>query len=126
MREVLRLAEIQDVELVFEQSLVAGCCSSVDDHLHLRDHHSCMGCSLRGYEALLKVELSPLAGRKVEEVGFVGDDELIWIGGGVLASDTAPPKRTAFVGETMVKVCPNRGLGVSPVVLTLSAERLFI
>ena len=38
--------------------------------------------------------------------------------GGVLAWETAPPKRTALELETMVKVCPNLGLGTSPDVFT--------
>ena len=85
-----------------------------------------MSCSFRGYEALFKVQLGPFACGEIEEIGLVGDDELVWMRWGLLASETAPPKRTALVAETMVKVCPKRGLGRSPTVLTLSALRLFI
>lgn len=45
---------------------------------------------------------------------------------GVPAWETAPPKRTALVGETMVKVCPKRGAGTSPETFTFSAESFFI
>ncbi len=44
----------------------------------------------------------------------------------VLVSETAPPKRTALVCETMVKLCPNLGLGMSPVALILSGLSNFI
>ena len=39
---------------------------------------------------------------------------------------TAPPKRTALVAETIVKVCPKRGEGMSPATLTFYTASFFI
>ena len=40
--------------------------------------------------------------------------------------ETAPPKSTALVAETMVKLWPNLGLGMSPTVRTFSYSSNFI
>lgn len=43
--------QVQQIQLIFEQSLRTRGGSSVDNHLHLSDHGSCVGGSLSGYEA---------------------------------------------------------------------------
>ena len=53
---------------------------------------------------MLEVQFGPSGEFKVEEVGFVGDDKPACMGEGIPAMETAPPKRTALVGETMVRV----------------------
>ena len=75
---------------------------------------------------MFEVEFGPAAGGEVVDIGFVGDDEFVWVSEGVLLRETAPPNMTALLGETMVKVCPKRGVGRSPLVLTFSAVRVFI
>ena len=42
----------------------------------------------------------------------------------VPATETAPPKSTALSLATVVKVWPNRGEGISPVILIFSAATL--
>lgn len=69
-------SQIEDVELILEQPLIAGGCSSVDDHLHVRDCHCSVGCPFRRYKIMLEVQSGPSRKFEVEEVGLVGDDEL--------------------------------------------------
>lgn len=64
---------------------------------------------------MLEVEFFPFHESEVEEVSFVGDDEFSCIKKMIPEIDTAPPKRTALSSETMVKVWPNLGGGISPV-----------
>lgn len=75
---------------------------------------------------MLEVELGPAGGFEVVEVGFVGDDEFACMGAAVPDTEMAPPKSTALVLETIVKVCPKRGAGTSPDTLTFSASSFFI
>lgn len=67
---------------------------------------------------MLEVEFRPFRGSEVENESFVCDDEFSCIDSRIPETETAPPKSTAFLGETMVKVWPNRGLGTSPATLT--------
>lgn len=119
-------AEIEDVELIFEKSLVAGGGSPVDDELVIGDGDSSMGGPFGWHEIVFEVEFEPSRGRKIVYEGFVGYDKLVWVRGELLARDTAPPKSTARVLETIVKLCPNLGLGMSPTALIFSSLRLFI
>lgn len=75
---------------------------------------------------MLEVEFGPAGGLEVVEVGLVGDDELACMGRAVPETEMAPPKSTAFVLETMVKVCPKRGAGTSPDTFTFYACSFFI
>jgi hypothetical protein len=75
---------------------------------------------------MLEVEFGPPGEFEVEEVCLVGDDEPAWVGVVLPAMETAPPKSTALLGETMVKVWPKRGAGISPETLTFSACNFFI
>lgn len=85
-----------------------------------------MGRTLRRYEIVLEAQFAPPRELEVVEVGLVGDDKFALMGEGVPAMETAPPKSTALELETMVKVCPKRGGGTSPLVLTLSTWSFFI
>jgi len=53
---------------------------------------------------MLEVDFGPSGEFEVEEVCLVGDDEPAWVGVVLPAMETAPPKSTALLGETMVKV----------------------
>ena len=53
---------------------------------------------------MFKGEFCPASGWEVVKIGLIGDDEFACVDRVVPASRTAPPKRTALVGETMVKV----------------------
>lgn len=69
---------------------------------------------------MLKVEFSPFRSSKIVHEGFIRDDKFSYVRSLLPATETAPPNNTAFLLETIVKVCPNRGLGISPVTLTFS------
>ena len=75
---------------------------------------------------MFKVELCPFGSQEVVKISFVSYHEFVLIKLFLLEIETAPPKSTALLLETIVKVCPKRGLGVSPVVLILSTPKLFI
>ena len=75
---------------------------------------------------MLEVQFGPLGCFEIVQKSFISDHEFAWMRGVVPEMETAPPKRTALVVETMVKVCPNLGAGISPVTLTLSTCNFFI
>lgn len=122
----LLFSQIQNIKLIFEEPLTTRSSTAVDDHLHVWDFDSSMGCSFGWYESLFKIEFFPLHEGKIEEIGFVGYDEFSYIKEMIPAMETAPPKRTALSSATMVSVCPNLGGGISPETWALWAANFFI
>lgn len=63
-----------------------------------------MGCAFCWHEIVFEYEFGPASCREIEKEGFVGDDEFALVREVIPAMRTAPPKSTALVCETMVKV----------------------
>ena len=75
---------------------------------------------------MFEVKFRPSVGKEVEYKGLVCYDEFVWVDQKILERETAPPNMTALVADTIVKLCPKRGAGTSPMTLIFSVERFFI
>jgi hypothetical protein len=123
---VLLFAQVQNIELIFEQPLIAWGSAAVDYHLHIRYSDCRMGCPLWGDKVVFEVEFRPSWELKVVEVGLISNHEFALMKASLPDIETAPPKSTALVLETIVNVCPKRGAGMSPETFTFSTCSFFI
>lgn len=69
------LAQIQKIKFIFQKSLGVGSCTSIDDHLHIRNTCSCMGCSFWRNQTMVEIELPPHWSLEIIKEGFVGNDK---------------------------------------------------